>query len=234
MEHIDAPFHTRGESEYVDDVPAPEGMLHGAIFTSPVAHGDIESLDASAALERDGVVAVYTAEDIPGKNAIGPIMEDDDRVFAEDTVHYRGEPVAFVVAESHELARDAAEDIDLEVDEKEVVVDPEVAHAKGNTIGSPRTFELGDVDEVWEECDAVFEGECEIAGQEHIYLETNRARAVPEEGETLAVYSSTQSPYNVQSSVANVLGIEEQKVEVDVKRLGGGFSGKEDQATQFG
>lgn len=234
MEHIDAPFHTRGESEYVDDVPAPEGMLHGAIFTSPVAHGEIKSFDASAALERDGVVGVFTAKDIPGKNAIGPIMEEDDRVFAEDEVHFIGEPVAFVVAESHELARDAVDDIEIEVEEKEVIVDPKEAHAKGETIGAPRTFELGDVEEEWEDCDLVVEGDCEIAGQEHLYLETNRARANPGEGEEVVVYSSTQSPYNVQSSVADVLGVEEHKVEVDVKRLGGGFGGKEDQATQFG
>ena len=233
MENIDAPYHTRGESEYVDDVAPPEEMLHGAIFGSPVAKGTIESLDVSGALERDGVVAVITADDIPGENNVGPIFGDEG-MLAEDEVTFIGEPVAFVVAETHALARDAVDDIEIEVDEQAPVVDPREAHARGDTIGQPRTFELGDVDEAWDKCDVVVEGSCEIAGQEHIYLETNRARAVPEEGDRVKLFSSTQSPYNVQRAVARILDVEEHMVEVDVKRLGGGFGGKEDQATQFG
>ncbi|MFB6264277.1 MAG: molybdopterin cofactor-binding domain-containing protein, partial [Bradymonadaceae bacterium] len=231
-EHVDAPFHTRGESEYVDDVDPPSGMLHAAVFPSPVANGTIESLDAEAALERDGVHGVFTSDDIPGENDIGPIVSGEG-MLADGDVSYIGEPVAFVVADSHELARDAVDDIEIEVDEEEPIVDPREAHDENQFIGTPRTFDLGDVDEAWDECDVVLEDSCEIAGQEHVYLETNRSRAVPAEGDRVILYSSTQSPYNVQRAVSRVLDVEEHMVEVDVKRLGGGFGGKEDQATQF-
>ncbi|MFP4598404.1 MAG: xanthine dehydrogenase molybdopterin binding subunit [Persicimonas sp.] len=230
--HLDAPFHTRGESLYVDDNPAPEGMLHAAVFGSPVAHGAIQSLDVSPALEHEEVVAVFTADDIPGENEVGPILTGEV-LLAEGEVGYIGHPVAFVVAKSPEAAREAVELIEMEVEELPIVVDPREAHAKGQFIDTPRTFSLGDVDAAWDECDVVVEGECEIAGQEHLYLETNRARAVPEEGARVKCYSSTQSPYAVQKACARICGVAEHKIEVDVKRLGGGFGGKEDQATHW-
>lgn len=233
-ENVEAPYHTRGESEYVDDVDPPSDMLHGAVLGSPVAKGTIENLDVSEAVDRDGVVDVFTADDIPGKNHIGPIFEEDDRMLAEDDVTYKAEPVAFVVAETEALARDAVDDIELEIDEEDPIVDPREAHAQGETVGQPRTFELGNVEETWDDCDVVLEDSCEVGGQEHVYLETNRARAIPAEGERVKLFSSTQSPYNVQQSAARILGVEEHMVEVDVRRLGGGFGGKEDQATQFG
>lgn len=230
--HLDAPFHTRGESLYVDDNPPPNGMLHAAVFGSPVAHAKIRKLDTSPALDAEGVVAVFTARDIPGENEIGPILQGEV-LLAEDVVEYIGQPVAVIVAESPEIAREAVELVSLEYEELPVVVDPREAHAKGDFIAPPRTFELGDVDATWSQCDVVVEGECEIAGQEHLYLETNRARAIPEEGDRVKCYSSTQSPYAVQKACARICGVPQHKIEIDVKRLGGGFGGKEDQATHW-
>ncbi len=230
--HLDAPFHTRGESLYVDDNPAPDGMLHAAVVGSPFAHGEIERLDVSRALAADGVVAVFTADDIPGENEIGPILKGEV-LLAEDTVGYIGQPVAFVVATTPDIARVAVSLVDIEVDELPIVVDAREAHKKGHFIDAPRTFSLGDVDAAFEGCDIVVEGECEIAGQEHLYLETNRARAIPEEGDRVKCYSSTQSPYAVQKSCARICGVPHHKIEIDVKRLGGGFGGKEDQATHW-
>lgn len=232
MKHLEAPYHTRGESEYVDDVTAPADMLHAAVFASPVARGSIERLDVSGARQMDGVVAVFTAEDIPGENEVGPIFHDEG-MLADGEVQYIGESVAFVVAETPERAREAVEAIEIEIDEKKPVVTAREAYDKGDTIGTPRTFSIGDVDAAWEDCDVVVEGDCDIAGQEHLYLETNRARAVPEEGDRVKCYSSTQSPYAVQRAAARILGVENHMVEVDVKRLGGGFGGKEDQATRW-
>ncbi|MFQ5641967.1 MAG: molybdopterin cofactor-binding domain-containing protein, partial [bacterium] len=105
--------------------------------------------------------------------------------------------------------------------------------AKGQIIGNPRTFALGDVESAWGKCDVVVEGNCDIGGQEHVYLETQRARAVPLEGGNFRIHSSTQSPYAVQKTAAKILGVPHHKIEVDVKRLGGGFGGKEDQATHW-
>ncbi|MBA2662069.1 MAG: molybdopterin-dependent oxidoreductase [Bradymonadaceae bacterium] len=233
MKHYDAILHVRGESEYVDDVTPPAGMLHAAVFASNVAHGRIVSLDLEAARASDGVVAILTASDIPGANQIGGVIEDE-ALLAEGHVHFQGEPVALVVAESFEQALKAVAKIKMEVELGEIIVDPRVAFEKGEVIGVPRTFEMGDVEAAWAACDVVIEGRSDVAGQEHLYLETQRARAVPSEGGRLRVYSSTQGPYAVQKTVAKVLGVPHHVIEVDVRRLGGGFGGKEDQATAWG
>ena len=232
MKSTDAILHTRGESRYVDDLPQPEGLLHAAVFFSPIAHGRIQNFDVSRARQSEGVVAVLTAEDIPGENQIGPLIPDQE-LLAEEEVVYIGQPVALIVAQTAETARKAAGRIVLDVEEYPVITDPREAYQKGQIFGTPRTFQLGDVDAAWPHCEVVVEGHCEVGGQEHVYLETQRARAVPGEGRVIRVYSSTQSPYAVQKHVARVLGYPNHLIEVDVLRLGGGFGGKEDQATPW-
>ncbi|MFQ5583382.1 MAG: molybdopterin cofactor-binding domain-containing protein, partial [Calditrichia bacterium] len=120
-----------------------------------------------------------------------------------------------------------------DVEELPVVTDPKEAYKRGEIIATPRTFQLGDVDSAWEKCDVVVEGSCDIGGQEHVYLETQRARAIPLEEKMMRIFSSTQSPSAVQRHAAKILGVSSNKIEVDVKRLGGGFGGKEDQATMW-
>lgn len=233
MKHYDAILHVRGESKYVDDVTPPADMLHAAIFSSPVAHGKILSVDVSAALASAGVVAVFTGADVPGENQVGSVIKDQP-LLADKQVCYQGEPVVLVVAESFEQALAAAAKVRMEVEKLEVIVDPRVAYERGEIIGVPRTFEKGDLTSAWRECHTVVQGRADVAGQEHLYLETQRARAVPCEGGKIRVYSSTQGPYAVQATVASVLGVAEHQIEVDVRRLGGGFGGKEDQATAWG
>ncbi len=232
MKHLDATLHTRGESQYVEDLPQPAGLLHAAVFGSPVAHGRIRALDVTPATDIVGVVAVLTAADIPGENQIGPLIEDEP-LLAEETVMYMGQPIAIVVAESKEIAHRAAGCIRVDIEELPPVVDPREAFAKGEIIGTPRTFEIGDVDAAWEQCDVIVEGRADVGGQEHVYLETQGARAIPREEGSIALYASTQSPYAVQRHAAKVLGVPNHKIEVDVKRIGGGFGGKEDQATPW-
>lgn len=230
--HYDAELHTRGESLYVDDVTPPGGMLHGAIYGSPIAHGRIDSLDLEAARKAPGVVAIFTHEDVPGENQVGSVIQDEP-LLCIDEVHFHGAPIALVVADTYENAAHARTLIQGEFTKKEVIVDPRVAHERGEVIGTPRTFAMGDVDRAFQDCDLVVEGRADVAGQEHLYLETQRARAVPTEGDRLRVYSSTQGPYAVQKTVAALLGLPTHKIEVDVIRLGGGFGGKEDQATHW-
>ena len=232
MKRIDGALHTRGEAQFVDDVPPPADMLHAAVVGAPVAHGVIRSFKASAALALDGVVAVLTADDIPGENQIGPIIQDEP-LLADGEVHFIGQPVAVVVGVSPEVARKGMHRVVVEVEPREVVVNPREAFARGNLIGTPRTFVLGDVELAWADCDLILEGQCDVGGQEHVYLETQRARAVPLEGDIVRIFSSTQSPYAGQRTAAKVLGLANHNVEVDVKRLGGGFGGKEDQATPW-
>jgi len=232
MQHCDSPLHVTGRSEYVDDVPAPAGMLHGAVFGSPIAHGKITKLDLEAARSADGVQGVYTLEDIPGSKMIGALALDEP-LLCDGTVMYQGHPIALIVAETDEAAAKAVKLCQVEIDPLPIVTCPREAFANGDLLQETRVFEKGAVDPVWETCAHVVEGKIDLAGQEHLYLETNRARAIPKEDGQMTVYSSTQSPSATQKHVAGVLGLPMHKVEIDVKRLGGGFGGKEDQATHW-
>ena len=232
MKHIDAVSHTRGESQYVDDMPQPAEMLYAAVFSSPVLHGKIMALHVQDACSMDGIVAVLTSKDIPGENQIGPIIQDEE-LLASAEVCYVGQPVALVIGTSPEIARKGVRKITIDVEQLPAITDPKEAFSKGNIIGSPRTFILGDVEATWQKCDLVLEGVCDIGGQEHVYLETQRARAIPLEENNLCIYSATQGPSAVQRHAAKVLGLPGHNIEVDVKRLGGGFGGKEDQATPW-
>ena len=232
MKHIDAVSHTRGESQYVDDMPQPSEMLYAAVFSSPVMHGKIMALHVQDACSMDGIVAVLTSKDIPGENQIGPIIQDEE-LLASAEVCYVGQPVALVIGTSPEIARKGVRKITIDVEQLPAITDPKEAFSKGNIIGSPRTFILGDVEATWQKCDLVLEGVCDVGGQEHVYLETQRARAIPLEENNLCIYSATQGPSAVQRHAAKVLGLPDHNIEVDVKRLGGGFGGKEDQATPW-
>jgi len=232
MKHDDTLLHVRGAARYVRDIPVPQGTLYAAPVPSPVAHGKIKILDIAAAAVHEGVAAVFTARDIPGQNQIGSIIQDEP-LLAADEVDYAGQPVALIVAESVAAARRARPLIRLEVESLPPVLDPRQAYARGEIIGVPRTFALGDVDQAWSRCHLVVSGRADSGGQEHIYLETQTALAIPRDDGGLKVFSATQSPTLVQRTIARVLGLAMHQVEVDVPRLGGAFGGKEDQATAW-
>jgi len=232
MKHIDSQLHVRGTSEYVDDQRPPEGMLYAAVFGSPIAHGNITALRLEKAKAAEGVRTVLTIDDIPGSPVLGPIIPDE-LLLARDHVAFRGEPIVLVVAETRVQAEKAVALVEVDIDPLPVVTCPREAHAAADFFGKPSTYQIGDVDAQWDFCAHVIEGSCDIGGQEHVPLETNRARALPRENGQMTVWSSTQSPYAGQKAVASLLGIAEHLVEIDVKRLGGGFGGKEDQATHW-
>jgi xanthine dehydrogenase large subunit len=233
MQNIDAYTHVRGESVYLDDIPEISGTLYGAVFDSLVAHGKIKKLDLKEALQTEGVVRIFTYKDIPGENQIGGIVPDEP-LLAEDEVHFCGMPIAFVVGESTEAVYAAVKKIKVDIGLLPVITDPREAKEKGELIIPPRTFTLGDTDNAWKKCKHVFEGRADSNGQEHLYIETQGAYAVPLENDSIKIYSSTQGPTAVQRHTAVVLGLPMNKIEVDVTRLGGGFGGKEDQATIWG
>ena len=232
MKNYDWIQHVRGESLFVDDLTPPEGTLHAAVFSSPIAHGRIKKLNLEEAKKTDGVVDILTAEDIPGENQIGAIIQDE-QLLANDILDFRGQPIAIVVAKDSFSAHEAAKKIKLEYEEFPAVTDAREAYQKGLLIIPPQTFSLGDVDSVWKNCDVIVEGTAESGGQEHIYLETQGSFAFPVEGGGVKIISSTQSPTAVQRAAARILNLPMNKVEVDVLRLGGGFGGKEDQATAW-
>jgi xanthine dehydrogenase large subunit len=233
MNHLDPNRHVRGESQYLDDVPVQQGTLYAAVFESPLAHGVLRSLDFRAALTAPGVARVLTAADIPGINQIGGIVADEP-LLAEGHVHFRGQPMALVLARTEAQAHAALKLIQVQIDPLPIITDPRVAAAQGELIVPPRTFKLGDSATAWTSCAHVFEGVAESGGQEHLYIETQGAYAFPTEMGGVRIISSTQGPTAVQRHTAHVLGVGMHQVEVDVTRLGGGFGGKEDQATPWG
>ena len=232
MQNLDSHSHVRGESIYLDDIPVVRGTLYACVFDSPIAHGKLISIDTSEAEQSDGVIRVITATDLIGENQIGGIVPDEP-LLAEGEVHFAGQPIAIVVAESEELAHKAAKVIKVEIDELPPVTDPRVAAANGDLIVPPKQFILGDAESEFKNCEHVFEGRADVNGQEHLYIETQGAYAVPTENGGLRIYSSTQGPTAVQRAVCRVTGLPMHQVEVDVQRLGGGFGGKEDQANAW-
>ncbi len=232
MKNTDTYRHLRGESVYLDDIPEIFGTLHGVVFDSPVAHGKIKKIDFSEAEKLPGVVKILTYKDIPGENQIGAIIQDEE-LFAENEVHFIGEPIALIVAESKRIARDAKKLVKIEIEELPAITTPEEAKENGSFIAPPRTFKLGNLKEGEKKSKYVFEGTAETGGQEHLYLETQGSYAIPKENGNILLYSSTQGPTAVQQITSRVLGIPMNMIEVDVRRLGGGFGGKEDQATPW-
>ncbi len=230
MKNTETSLHVRGLSQFIDDRHTPEGTLHAAIFDAPVACGKIIKLDCEAAKSSPGVVEVILAKDIPGENQVGNIIADEV-LLAENEIEFMGQPIAIVVANSAREARTALSKIKIEINEKTPVTDPREAAAKGHFICPPRTFSLGNTNEAWAKCDIIVEGIAESGGHEHLYLEMQGALATPKENGKMEIISSTQGPTSVQKTVARILNIPMHKIEVDVLRLGGGFGGKEDQAT---
>lgn len=224
--------HVKGESLFIDDISIPQDTLHATVFYSNIAHGIIRSIDFTDALETNGVVKIITAEDIPGENQIGNIIADES-LLADKMVEFIGEPIAVILAETQEIANHAKSKIKIEFEELQPITDPREAFKLGKVIVPPKIFSSGNVEESFKDCRYVVEDKVEIGGQEHLYLETQSAIAYPTEGKGIKLYSSTQSPTVVQKTAAKVLDLKMHQIEVDVLRLGGGFGGKEDQATAW-
>ena len=232
MKNYDTIRHVRGESLFADDFIVPEGTLYASVFASTIAHGKIHSLDISEAEKSIGVIKIILAKDIPGQNQIGGIIQDEP-LLAENEVHFCGQPIAIVLAESLLIAREAKKKIKIKFEERKPVLDPREAYAKGMLIIPPRIFSSGNIDEAFKQCDVVVDGTIETGAQEHLYLETQGAIAFPTEGNGVKIISSTQGPTATQRAACKVLGLPMHQVEVDVMRLGGGFGGKEDQANAW-
>ncbi|MFN8307602.1 MAG: molybdopterin cofactor-binding domain-containing protein [Ferruginibacter sp.] len=230
--NIDAANHVTGRSIYVDDIPVMEGLLCVKVFDSPVAHGKIRKIDVTEAEQLDGIVKIFSHKDIPGENQIGGIIPDE-AFLADDIVDFCGQPILLIAAEHEDAAEEAIKKIRVEIDPLPVITDPREAFKQGKLLSASRKFVKGDVNEAFKNCTYIFEGSAETGGQEQLYLETQGAYAYPAEHNSVKIFSSTQGPTAVQRTVARVLGVQMNQVEVDVPRLGGGFGGKEDQASAW-
>ena len=232
LPHDSAERHVSGRALYIDDLPEPEGLLHIAVGGSPVARGKLVSLDVGDVRNAPGVIAVLTAADIPGKNDVSPAMGDDP-MFAADCVEFVGQALFAVVAQSRDAARRAIRLVKTVIEEEKPSVTVEDALQRDETVLPDYAFGRGDVENALSSSPVQLEGTFNIGGQEHFYLEGQVALALPGEGQEMQVYSSTQHPTEVQHAVARVLGVPDAYVTCEVRRMGGGFGGKESQATQW-
>lgn len=229
LTHESAALHVTGRATYVDDMALPETSVHIALGLSPVAHGRINSLDSEKALAAPGVHAVLSAADIPGQNDCSPVMGDDP-IFAEDTVMYHGQTLFAVVADTRAQARDAAELVTVDIIPLPAVLDIDEAVKAGSFLEQPLTLETGDPQGAYDASSHHLEGELVVGGQEHFYLEGQAAIAMADEAGGMQLFVSTQHPSEIQHKVAGMLGLSFGDVQVDVRRMGGGFGGKESQS----
>ncbi len=229
--HESAVGHVTGSARYVDDLPEPEGTLHAVIVASPIAHGTLRGIDAAPALALPGVHAVIVAADIPGDPHVGPIVHDEP-LLAIDAVHTTGQAVAMVLADTREQARIGADAVALDLEALPAVLTIDEAVASNSFHTDPHVIARGDVEAALDAAHLVIRGEVRTPAQDHFYLETQCALAVPTERAGLHIWSSTQHPTEVQHMAAQVLGIAQASVTCEVPRMGGAFGGKESQATQ--
>jgi xanthine dehydrogenase large subunit len=228
--HDSALKHVTGQALYIDDIAEPPGTLHAALVLSPVASGLLRKLDLSAAAACPGVVAVFAAGDIPGRNNIAGAGKEEP-LFAEDKVEFAGQPLAMVVAHSLDAARAAAERAAIDIEATEAILDVPTALARQAYVQAPSTILRGDPDAALKAAPHRLSAEFSVGGQEHFYLEGQIAFALPGEDDDLVVHSSTQHPTEVQHVCAHVLGYDFNRVTAVVRRMGGGFGGKESNAS---
>src|SRR5256885_189044 len=229
--HDSARGHVTGESTFIDDMPFARNELLVDFVAAPVAHGRLISLDISEAAKAPGVVAVITAKDIPGHNKFGPIIADEHLLVDED-VMFLGDAPCIIAAETREQLRAAKKLVKMEIEEQKPIFSIDDAIAAKSFIGPKRMIACGDVDWALDESEHTLEGSLEVGGQEHFYLESQAAIAVPGERGQMVIHSSTQHPSEVQTLVAEIIGVPFNHVIVTCKRMGGGFGGKETQAAQ--
>jgi xanthine dehydrogenase large subunit len=227
--HDSASRHVSGEAIYVDDVPELPGTLQVYAAMSERAHARIVSVDVSASRKAPGVACVLTSDDIPGENDASPVM-DDDPVFADGEVHYFGQSLFAVAAETVEAARAAARLAKVEYADLPAFISVDDALAVGADLLPVHEMHLGDTDAALAKAPRRIKGSFLIGGQEHFYLEGQVAYVIPGETGDMLVHSSTQHPAEVQHTVAKILGLADNAVTVEVRRMGGAFGGKESQA----
>ncbi len=232
--HDSAHKHVTGKADYIDDMPEPAGLLHAAMGMTNRAHAKILSMDFSAVEGFPGVVAVLTAKDIPGANDISPAHLHDEPVLADGLVEFYGQPVFAVIAETREAARHAARLAHIEYEDLPHATDIESARAAGGElVCKPLKLARGEAASALENAPRRLAGTIEIGGQDHFYLEGHISLAIPGEDDEMTVWASTQHPSEVQKMVATTLGVPAHAINVQIRRMGGGFGGKETQGNQF-
>ena len=229
LPHDAARLHVTGRARYVDDIPTPADCLHLAFGLSPIARGTITAMDLSAVRSAPGVVAVLTGQDFDTIPDCAPAAHDEP-LLSDGTVHYAGQPLFLVIAHSHLAARKAAKLARLDLAEETPILGVEEALAANARFeDGPRIYAKGDVAAALAQAAHVITGQISLGGQEHFYLEGQAALALPQDNGDMVIHASTQHPTEIQHKVADALSLPMHAVRVEVRRMGGGFGGKESQ-----
>lgn len=229
LPHDSGPLHVTGKARYIDDISTPKGTLHLAFGTSSIASGRIAAMNLEKVKSAPGVIAVLTARDLPRGVDVSPSAHDEP-LLSDGTVHFVGQPIFLVIAKTHLAARTAAKLGDISYDEATPILTIEAALAANSRFeDGPRVYSKGDTNAAIAASPRRVEGTLEIGGQEHFYLEGQAALAFPQEDGAMLVHSSTQHPSEIQHKVADALGVGMHAVRVEIRRMGGGFGGKESQ-----
>ncbi|WP_085920442.1 xanthine dehydrogenase molybdopterin binding subunit [Halomonas sp. CSM-2] len=230
--HESANKHVTGKAAYIDDIKTPADALHVALGLSPVAHGTLTKLNLEGVRQAPGVIDVITFDDVPGHTDIGPVFPGDP-IFVDREISYAGQCLFAVAATTLLAARRAVKLAKLDIDEQPASLDPVAATEREEFVRPTHVQERGDWQATLEQASQHIEGELFIGGQEHFYLEGQACIVLPSEDEGVIVHTSNQHPSETQKLVAEVLGIPFHAVTVEVRRMGGGFGGKETQASPW-
>jgi xanthine dehydrogenase large subunit len=229
LPHDAARLHVTGRARYVDDIPTPADCLHLAFGLSPIARGTITAMDLSAVRAAPGVVGVLKGQDFDTIPDCAPAAHDEP-LLSNGTIHYAGQPLFLVIATSHLAARRAARLAHLDLAEETPILGVDEALAANSRFeDGPRIYAKGDVEAALAAAPHVIAGRIEIGGQEHFYLEGQAALALPQDNGDMVIHASTQHPTEIQHKVADALSLPMHAVRVEVRRMGGGFGGKESQ-----
>ena len=226
--HDSSRLHVTGRASYTDDIPEPRELLHLAVGVSEKPHARIKNIDLSAVRDAPGVIAVMTADDIPGENNCGPVVHDDP-ILAPGVVEYVGQAIFSVAAETVDQARKAVRLAAIDYEELEPVLEIRQAIDDKSFVLPSEKIERGDSAAAIANATHRLSGSVDLGGQDQFYLEGQIAMALPAEDGDLFVYSSTQHPGEVQHLVAESIGLTSKDVIVECRRMGGAFGGKESQ-----
>ncbi|MGE8546637.1 MAG: xanthine dehydrogenase molybdopterin binding subunit [Alcaligenes sp.] len=230
--HESADLHVTGAATYTDDIPELHGTVHVALGLSQKAHARLLNVNLDAVRQAPGVIAVLTVADIPAENNCGPIIHDDP-ILADGVVHYVGQPIYAVVAASHDQARRAARLGQVEYEELPAILTPQQAKQAQAGVLPPMHLSQGDAERALQSAPHRLKGTFQCNGQEQFYLEGQISYAVPKEYGAVHVWCSTQHPSEMQQLIAHALGVGAHKVQVECRRMGGGFGGKESQSALY-
>ncbi|GAC14728.1 xanthine dehydrogenase molybdopterin binding subunit [Aliiglaciecola lipolytica] len=232
IKHESAKRHVTGQAVYVDDKDLPSNTLFAAIGVSTIANGKISSLDLSKVKSSPGVIDIITVEDVPGHTDIGPVFKGDPIMSSVD-IAFHGQAIFAVLATSTRLARQAVTHAKLEFSSNKPVLTTDEAHQQQSFVRPLHRMHQETENNLQSQDLHQIESCLDVGGQEHLYLEGQVSVAIPQEEDRMLIYTSSQHPSEVQKLVAEVLDTSINKVTVDMRRMGGGFGGKETQAAQW-